>query len=385
MQESDDIALLREFVEHNSEVAFAALVTRHLNTVYSIALRLTRNPHQAEEIAQAVFVILARKARGASRRVLLPGWLHETTRLTAITFLRSEIRRGHREREACMQHSMNENDSAVWSQIAPLLDEAMSHLGKKDRSAVVLRFFDNKSMRDIGAALDANEEAAKKRVRRAVEKLRKFFGKRGIETTAEALTASISENSMQTAPIRLASSVTAIAITKSPIAAASTAALVKGTLNLMTSLKIKMALSICAITLTAGASMTVALKTMNAAVKSLEETPGGAQTMGAVQFLASLQEKDELPGFSKKTNPHGGFLIPGIHYLDDKNGWQVTETNAEHFPISRTFDLITNAQTGSVWHYKVVKTSEKNSWIMRRAWRTDHNGTITDEFPVRAQ
>lgn len=385
MQEPDDIALLREFAEHNSEGAFAALVARHLNTVYSIALRLTRNPHQAEEIAQAVFVILARKAAGFSKRVILLGWLHETTRLTAITFLRSEIRRARREREACMQHSLNESDPAAWSQIAPLLDHAMSRLGKKDRSAVVLRFFDNKSMKDIGVALGANEEAAKKRVRRAVEKLRQFFCKRGILTTAEALAASISANSVQEAPLRLATSITAIAITKGSIAAASTAALVKGTLNLMTWLKTKAAVCIFAITVTAGASMNIALKTMDAAIKRLGETPGGAQTMAAVKFLASLQKKDRLPGFEQKTNPHGGFLIPGIRYPNDKTGWQITRTNAEAFPISRTFDLITNAQAGSIWHYTVVKTSEKSSWAVQKAWQTDHDGKITDEFPVHRQ
>lgn len=382
MQEPDDIALLREFAEQNSEGAFAALVDRHLNKVYSIALRLTRNPHQAEEIAQAVFVILARKAPGLSRRVILLGWLHETTRLTAITFLRTEIRRAHREREACMQHSLNENDSAVWSQIAPLLDEAMSRLGRKDRSAIALRFFDNKSMKDIGAALGANEEAAKKRVRRAVEKLREFFCKRGIATTSEALTASISANSVQAAPVRLASSVTILAMTKGPIAAASTAALVKGTLNFMTWLKTKTTVCICAITLAAGASMDVAIKTMDTAIKKLEETPSGAETMGAVKYLAMLQEKDQLPGF---TNAHGGFMIPGIHYANDRAGWQITNTNAEQYPISRTFDLITNAHAGSVWHYTVAKTSKEHGWIVQKAWRTDQSGKVTDKFPVLAQ
>src|SRR6266853_212341 len=103
MQELNDIALLREYVDHDSEEAFATLVARHVNKVYSVALRHTRNPHQAEEITQAVFGILARKSRYLGRAVILSGWLYQTARLTAVTFVRSEVRRAHREQEAHMQ------------------------------------------------------------------------------------------------------------------------------------------------------------------------------------------------------------------------------------------------------------------------------------------
>ena len=153
MQELDDNALLREYVERDSEEAFATLVARHVNKVYSVALRHTRNPHQAEEITQAVFVILARKAGSLGQRVILSGWLYQTARLTAVTFIRSEIRRARREQEAYMQTTLNENESDVWTQIAPLLDAAMAGLNETDRHAVVLRFFDGKSMSEVGAAL----------------------------------------------------------------------------------------------------------------------------------------------------------------------------------------------------------------------------------------
>src|SRR5258706_1329455 len=102
MQELDDIALLREYVERDSEEAFAALVTRHINKVYSVALRHTRNPHQAEEITQAVFVILAVKTQHLRIAVILSGWFYQTVRLSAMTFLRSEIRCTPREQEARM-------------------------------------------------------------------------------------------------------------------------------------------------------------------------------------------------------------------------------------------------------------------------------------------
>src|SRR5271170_2453344 len=135
MQELDDISLLREYVERESGDAFAALVARHVNKVYSVALRHTRNPHQAEEITQAVFVILARKAAQLCRHTSLAGWLYQTARLTAVTFIRTEIRREKREQETLMQTSLDENESDFWPQIAPLLDDAMAGLSETDRHA----------------------------------------------------------------------------------------------------------------------------------------------------------------------------------------------------------------------------------------------------------
>ena len=128
MQELDDIALLREYVEHDSGEAFAALVARHVDKVYSVALRHTGNPHAAEEIAQAVFVILARKARSLSKSVILSGWLYHAARLASLTFIRSEVRRARREQEAYMQSLSNEPEAAVWPEIEPLL-ELYSKLG----------------------------------------------------------------------------------------------------------------------------------------------------------------------------------------------------------------------------------------------------------------
>src|ERR1051325_8874733 len=128
MLELDDSVLLKEYVERGSEEAFAALVARHVNKVYSIALRHTRNTHQAEEITQAVFVLLAQKSRQLGKRVILSGWLCRTARLSAVTFVRSEIRRSRREQEAQMQNLLNENDSEIWPQIAPLLDRKSTRL-----------------------------------------------------------------------------------------------------------------------------------------------------------------------------------------------------------------------------------------------------------------
>jgi RNA polymerase sigma factor (sigma-70 family) len=385
MQEQDDIVLLKEFVEHNSEGAFAALVARHINRVYSVAVRHTRNPHQAEEITQAVFVILARKSRSLCKRAMLSGWLHETARLTAVTFIRGELRRTNREREACMQNSLNESGENIWPQIAPLLDSAMSRLNEKDRNVILLRYFDDKSMKEVGAALGASEETAKKRVNRAVEKLRVFFAKRGIVASGAILTAAISANSVEAAPVTLAKSVTALAFTKGSITAASTATLVKGTMNFMVWLKTKTTLFVCAVALTAAGGMDLALKTMDASIEEFAHTPGGRQTMDAVNFIESLQAKGQLPGYTLGTNVGSGLIIPGFRFLNDKTGWQTTGTNVENFPISRTFELITNAQAGLVWHYTVIKTTGKAGWQLQKAWQTDHDGKLTTDFKIQVQ
>jgi len=232
MQELDDNALLREYVDGNSEEAFAALVKRHVNKVYSVALRHTRNSHQAEEITHSVFVILAQKSRTLGRTVILSGWLYRTARLTAVTFTRSEMRRARREQEAYMQSLLNETESDVWPKIAPLLDAAMAKLSKTDHDAVVLRYFDERSISEVGSALGVSEDAAKKRVNRAVEKLRLSFTRRGVVLPSAVLITAISTNSVQAAPVTLAKTATTVALAKGSVALSSTLALVQGTMKM---------------------------------------------------------------------------------------------------------------------------------------------------------
>jgi RNA polymerase sigma factor (sigma-70 family) len=142
MTERTDHELLAEFARSGSDAAFAALVARHVNLVYSAALRATRQPDHAQEITQAVFIILARKAGKLSPRVVLSSWLYQTARLTAANFLKAEIRRQHREQEAYMQSTLNdESQAAAWEQLAPHLEAAMGGLGETDRNTLVLRFF----------------------------------------------------------------------------------------------------------------------------------------------------------------------------------------------------------------------------------------------------
>lgn len=218
MDGPDDMSLLRQYVEQHSESAFAALVNRHLNTVYGTALRHTRNPHQAEEISHAVFVILARKAASLRPGVILAGWLHETARLTSLTLLRSERRRIQREQEALVQSETSQNESHLWSQIEPQLDTALSSLRESDRNAVLLRYFAGKSMREIAKEMQTSEDGAKVRVHRAVEKLRQHFARRGILASAALFGSAMSSHAAATAPtaVELRAGVDAIRAMNSP-------------------------------------------------------------------------------------------------------------------------------------------------------------------------
>ena len=242
MQELDDIELLRQYVERNSEEAFATLVERHVNKVYSVALRHTGNPSQAEEITQAVFVILARKSRRLGRGIILYSWLYKTTRLTSLALIRGEVRRARREQEAYMQTVPDEKEADAWPQIAPLLDTALAGLNETDRRALVLRFFYGKSMREIGLDLGMNEDAIKKRVHRALEKLQKYFLKRGVHSTTAMIEGTISANSVLVAPGALAKTATAVALAKGATASASTLTLIQGALKLMAWTKAKTAM-----------------------------------------------------------------------------------------------------------------------------------------------
>ncbi|MBI5381772.1 MAG: sigma-70 family RNA polymerase sigma factor [Opitutae bacterium] len=204
----NDHALLHRYAHEGAQDAFGELVQRHLDLVYSAAKRQVRSPQLAEEVAQTVFVDLARHAAKISPDQPLAAWLYVVTRRTAIDVVRREARRTAREQAAGEIASMN-STVRLWPRVEPLLDEAMASLGDVDRRAVLLRFFENKSLREVGTALGTTDDAAQKRVTRALEHLRAFFLRRGIAVASAALAADLSAHAITAAPAGLSALIAA--------------------------------------------------------------------------------------------------------------------------------------------------------------------------------
>ncbi|HMJ89475.1 MAG TPA: sigma-70 family RNA polymerase sigma factor [Candidatus Acidoferrum sp.] len=225
---AENFNLLKKFAESGDESAFRDIVTRHVDLVYSTALRLVNgDTHLAEDITQKVFADLARKARSLSRNVVLPGWLYEAARFTAANTVRGEQRRKAREHEAmAMQHLASESLSD-WEAVASHLDAAMAELNAFDRNALLLRYFQNQDFRSIGRALGVSDDSAQKRVSRAVERLREYLLKRDVTVASSMLALLITTHSVQAAPANLATSLI-VAAAKQSVAGS---AMVKGTVK----------------------------------------------------------------------------------------------------------------------------------------------------------
>jgi uncharacterized protein (TIGR03435 family) len=240
----DEIKLLREYATRHSETAFETLVSRHIDFVYSTALRQVRNPHLAEEVTQAVFVILAQKAGRISDKVNLAGWLFKTTRFVVLAEIRASVKR-QREQEAFMDSEIQQSaPNLLWERMSPMLDEALAQLGELDRCALLLRFFENKSLAEVGNSLGTGEDTARKRVTRALEKVRKFFVKRGVASTTAAIAGLISVNSVQAAPVALTKTISIAAMGKGAAVGTSILGLVTDASQLMAWAKLKIAFAV---------------------------------------------------------------------------------------------------------------------------------------------
>jgi RNA polymerase sigma factor (sigma-70 family) len=183
-----------------SEEAFTELTRRHMGLVYSAALRQVRDQEWAKDITQLVFAHLARQARFIAEGTILAGWLHRDTRYTALDFIRAEARRCRREQHFIEMNAPAPDPQAKWEEIRPWLDEAMTKLAPADRDALLLRYFEQRDFAGVGAALGASAEAARKKVDRALARLRVLLGKRGITTTAAALGGALMAHAIETVP-----------------------------------------------------------------------------------------------------------------------------------------------------------------------------------------
>jgi RNA polymerase sigma factor (sigma-70 family) len=282
MEHATDIELVRSYAEKGSEEAFATLVRRHVNFVYSAALRQVREPDAAQEVTQATFIILARKAHSFNDRTIVPAWLYRTARFAAADYLKMRARRIKHEQEAARMEP--ETNDTTWAQIEPLLDSAINELGEADRAAILLRYFQNKSLREVGAALGVSDDTAQKRITRAVERLKKSFARDGVTLSADALAAALPVHAVLSAPEALSTVITS-SVTANAAVAASTATLVKGTMHMIAWTKFKLTAGLAALLVVAAGTATITAQKVTQAKRAASDEAQRSTPIGALHYL----------------------------------------------------------------------------------------------------
>ena len=337
----DDFALLRDYAQTGSEEAFRELVARHLATVYSAARRQVGDS-LASDVTQAVFVLLAQKATKLGPKTVLVAWLLTTTRLVSRATLRSEIRRQRREEEAASM-PLNYEPTEIqfaWEKMQSMLDDALADLSEKDRGLIALRFFQQKSHAEIAAELGLNEDASKKRLSRAIERLRGFFSKRGVVLGSAILLAALSQNAVQAAPEALISSITTAAT--SGAASPAAASMVKATLKLMTWIKMKI-IGASAVTLLVVSTVPIVAAMSGSSSKAIK-TDGREAKLERYEFTTNtVSYSYPGPGGTGTVTIGPGPDYPDYAVLSAEFSWEV---NSNH-PRAGAMRLTTADEQGN--------------------------------------
>ncbi len=234
--DTPDQDLVRRYTREGSETAFGALVSRHVHLVYGAAFRQVGDAGMAEEITQNVFIALARKAPRLAGHETLAGWLHRTAILESKARLRSELRRQRREDVAGVLDQLRQSGRAPMEDLSPILDEGLLQLREPDRLALILRYLEERSLREVGRLLGVEEDAARKRVERALERLSAFFRSRGFSVPSGA-GASVAVLSKAAAAVTVPANVVPATI-QAGVAAGAVAGTVQPTLFLLSLMKL---------------------------------------------------------------------------------------------------------------------------------------------------
>jgi RNA polymerase sigma factor (sigma-70 family) len=342
-----DQELLREFVANRSEAAFAELTRRHVDLVYSAALRMVCDAHLAQDVTQGVFIALAQSARQLAERPVLSGWLHRAAQNIAANTVRSEIRRRTREEKAAVMNEILGNEpDATWEMISPHLDTALGELDEADRDALMLRYFERKSARDMAAILGTSEEAAQKRVSRAVERLREFFGKRKLTVGAAGLAVLISANAVQSAPVGLAATVSSVVLAGTAVQTSTLIAATK-TIAMTT---IQKSIIVAALASVAGTGIYAAHQ--RAQLDAQIETLQGQQAPMTAQVQELQQERDDA------TNQLATLLAENAQLQSNSNETELLRLRAEVTRLESQQDDPTTA-AAKTWMEKVNRLKQR--------------------------
>lgn len=325
MKNLSDHELLDTYIAERSEDAFRELVARHVDFVSSAALRQLRNPHFAEEATQSAFIALAGKAGRLQRGTMLAGWLHRAVHFAALNLQRSEARRKHWEEEAATMNNPGDSNNVFQELALPEVDGALAELPESDRDAVILRFLRQQSFREVAQTLRTSEEAAKKRVSRALEKLRGLLASRGVAISAAALAHGLSEMPVTTAPFGFASTLAALAASAVP-----TVSVGANTLNFVAGTKARLAISTGLVAL-AGSIGLIVLARSSDTVQAASGSPT-ALRINVASVMVDDQDKalkfyTEVLGFVRKydvpTGEPGGARWLTVVSRDDPEGTEV--------------------------------------------------------------
>jgi RNA polymerase sigma factor (sigma-70 family) len=388
---TDTNQLLREYIETGSEPAFREIVARYVDLVYSVALRRI-NGHEdlARDVVQTVFTDLARKANRLRAESCLGGWLHRHACFVSSTIWRAEQRRLAREQIA-VEMNQNEPSEAAWQQLAPMLDEAVDQLGDADRQAIILRFYERRDLRSIGAALGTTEDAAQKRLSRALEKLRTCMASKGVTLSVAALMSVLLARAVTAAPAGLAAQAA-----ESALAASATGGIVATLITLMTALKIPLALGTAALAVVAGAFLYHNSRTHPS---SNESTPRADLALqadsaaapgadGTATLSATSAEPATGPTVAAEPNvlrltiiaADSGKPVPGVRI--SYRGWEKEKFTGKQFVSSRSGLCDVVVPRASITHLELTSIAEGFA-DTRLDWQTDRGETIPMAYSLR--